>query len=208
MGQHLKYDRHILRNHGIELRGIQDDTLLESYVLESDKSHDLGNLAQRHLGLKSISYDDVTGKGAKRISFAEVPIEKAAEYSAEDADLTLRVHEALAPKLAAEPQLEALYRELELPVAEVLYRMERNGVLIDVFSLAQQSEELGRKMLTLEKEAQELAGQPFNLSSPKQLGEILFGQLEHGGTVTIGLDGDRLQFDITPAEGAPVPASV
>ena len=177
VGQHLKYDRHILRNHGIELRDIQDDTLLESYVLESDKSHDLGNLAQRHLGLKSISYDDVTGKGAKRISFAEVPIEKAAEYSAEDADLTLRVHEALAPKLAAEPQLEALYRELELPVAEVLYRMERNGVLIDVFSLAQQSEELGRKMLTLEKEAQELAGQPFNLSSPKQLGEILFGQL-------------------------------
>ncbi|MBU1236412.1 MAG: DNA polymerase I [Gammaproteobacteria bacterium] len=177
VGQHLKYDRHILRNHGIELRGIQDDTLLESYVLESDKSHDLGNLAERHLGLKSISYDDVTGKGAKRISFAEVPIEKAAEYSAEDADLTLRVHEALAPRLADEPQLDKLYRELELPVAEVLYRMERNGVLIDVFSLAQQSEELGRKMLALEAEAQQLAGQPFNLGSPKQLGEILFGQL-------------------------------
>ncbi|MBI4997394.1 MAG: DNA polymerase I [Rhodocyclales bacterium] len=177
LGQHLKYDRHILANHGIELRGIADDTLLESYVLESDKSHDLGNLAERHLGLKSISYDDITGKGAKRISFAEVPIEKAAEYSAEDADLTLRVHEALAPRLAEEPQLDKLYRELELPVAEVLYRMERNGVLIDVFSLAQQSEELGRKMLALEAEAQQLAGQPFNLSSPKQLGEILFGQL-------------------------------
>ena len=177
VGQHLKYDRHILANHGIELRGIQDDTLLESYVLESDKSHDLGNLAERHLGLKSISYDDVTGKGAKRISFAEVPIEKAAEYSSEDADLTLRVHQALAPRLADEPQLDKLYRELELPVAEVLYRMERNGVLIDVFSLAQQSEELGRKMLALEAEAQQLAGQPFNLGSPKQLGEILFGQL-------------------------------
>ncbi|HZV53731.1 MAG TPA: DNA polymerase I, partial [Rhodocyclaceae bacterium] len=177
VGQHLKYDRHIFANHGIELRGIQDDTLLESYVLESDKSHDLGNLAERHLGLKSISYDDVTGKGAKRISFAEVPIEKAAEYSAEDSDLTLRVHEALAPKLAGEPQLDKLYRELELPVAEVLFRMERNGVLIDVFSLAQQSEELGRKMLALEAEAQQLAGQQFNLSSPKQLGEILFGQL-------------------------------
>ena len=177
VGQHLKYDRHVFANHGIELRGIADDTLLESYVLESDKSHDLGNLAERHLGLKSISYDDVPGKGARRISFAEVPIEKAAEYSAEDSDLTLRVHEALAPRLAEEPLLEKLYRELELPVAEVLYRMERNGVLIDVFSLAQQSEELGRKMLALEAEAQQLAGQPFNLSSPKQLGEILFGQL-------------------------------
>ena len=177
VGQHLKYDRHVFANHGVELRGIQDDTLLESYVLESDKPHDLGSLAERHLGLKSISYDDVTGKGAKRISFAEVPIEKAAEYATEDADLTLRVHEALAPRLAEAPQLDALYRELELPVAEVLYRMERNGVLIDVFSLAQQSEELGRKMLALEAEAQQLAGQPFNLSSPKQLGEILFGQL-------------------------------
>ena len=177
VGQHLKYDRHVFANHGVELRGIQDDTLLESYVLESDKPHDLGSLAERHLGLKSISYDDVTGKGAKRISFAEVPIEKAAEYAAEDADLTLCVHEALAPRLAEAPQLDALYRELELPVAEVLYRMERNGVLIDVFSLAQQSEELGRKMLALEAEAQQLAGQPFNLSSPKQLGEILFGQL-------------------------------
>jgi DNA polymerase-1 len=177
VGQNLKYDRHIFANHGIELRGIANDTLLESYVLESDKSHDLGNLAERHLGLKSISYDEVTGKGAKRISFAEVSIEKAAEYSAEDSDLTLRVHEALAPRLASEPQLDKLYRELELPVAEVLYRMERNGVLIDVFSLAQQSDELGRKMLSLEAEARQLAGQPFNLSSPKQLGEILFGQL-------------------------------
>ncbi|MBK9954756.1 MAG: DNA polymerase I [Rhodocyclaceae bacterium] len=177
VGQHIKYDRHILRNHGIELRGVQDDTLLESYVLESDRPHDLGNLAERHLGLKSISYDDITGKGAKRISFAEVPIEMAAEYSAEDADLTLRVHETLAARLAAEPKLAELYRELELPVAEVLYRMERNGVLIDVFSLAQQSEELGRKMLALEQEAHGLAGQPFNLASPKQLGEILFGQI-------------------------------
>jgi DNA polymerase I len=177
VGQHLKYDRHIFANHGIELAGIRDDTLLESYVLESDKSHDLGNLAERHLGLRSISYDEVAGKGVKRISFAEVPIERAAEYSAEDSDLTLRVHEALAPRLAEEPQLDKLYRELELPVAEVLYRMERNGVLIDVFSLAQQSEELGRKMMSLEAEAQQLAGQPFNLGSPKQLGEILFGQL-------------------------------
>jgi DNA polymerase-1 len=177
VGQHLKYDRHIFANHGIALAGIVDDTLLESYVLESDKPHDLGNLASRHLGLASISYDDVTGKGAKRISFAEVPVEKAADYAAEDADLTLRVHEALAPRLLAEPRLERLYRDIELPVADVLFRMERNGILVDVFALAQQSEELGRKMLTLEGEAHQLAGQPFNLSSPKQLGEILFGQL-------------------------------
>ena len=177
VGQHLKYDRHILANHGIALQGIADDTLLESYVLESDKPHDLGNLASRHLGLKSVSYDDVTGKGVSRISFAEVPIEKAADYSAEDADLTLRVHASLAPRLAEEPRLDSIYRDIELPVAEVLFRMERNGVLIDVFALAQQSDELGRKMLALEGEAQHLAGQPFNLSSPKQLGEILFGQL-------------------------------
>ncbi len=177
IGQHLKYDRHVFANHGIELRGIADDTLLESYVLESDKSHDLGNLAERHLGLKSISYDDVTGKGANRISFAQVAVERATEYSGEDADLTLRVHEVLAPRLAEEPQLELLYRNIELPVTDVLFRMERNGVLIDVFALAAQSDELGRKMLALEAEAQQLAGQPFNLSSPKQLGEILFGQL-------------------------------
>ncbi len=177
VGQNLKYDRHILANHGIALAGVVADTLLESYLLESDKTHDLGALASRHLGLASISYDDITGKGAKRISFADVAIDRAAEYSAEDADLTLRVHEALAPRLAAEPRLAALYQDVELPVAEVLYRMERNGILIDVFALAQQSEELGRKMLALEAEAHSLAGQNFNLGSPKQLGDILFGQL-------------------------------
>ncbi len=177
VGQHAKYDRHVFANHGIALAGIADDTLLESYVLESDKPHELGNLALRHLGVSSIGYDDVTGKGANRISFAEVAIDKAAEYAAEDADLTLRVHEVLAPRLAAEPTLERLYREIELPVAEVLFRMERHGVLIDVFALAQQSEELGRRMLALEAEAQTLAGQPFNLNSSKQIGEILFGRL-------------------------------
>jgi DNA polymerase-1 len=174
LGQHLKYDRHVLKNHGIELRGIHDDTLLESYVLESDKGHELGALAARHCGLSTISYDDVTGKGASRISFAEVPIERAAEYAAEDSDVTLRVHQALAPQLAAEEKLERLYRDIELPVAEILYRMERNGVLIDVFALAQQSDELGRKLMALEKEAHEIAGGPFNLASPKQLCEILF----------------------------------
>ena len=176
LGQHLKYDRHVFANHGVALRGIAEDTLLQSYVLESDKGHDLGGLALRHCGLSTIAYDDVTGKGANRISFAQVAVERATDYSAEDADVTLRVHDVLRPRLAAEPALEALYRDLELPVAEVLFRMERNGVLIDAAALAQQSDELGRKIMALEAEAQQLAGQPFNLNSPKQLAEILFSQ--------------------------------
>ena len=176
LGQHLKYDRHVFANHGLRLRGIVEDTLLQSYVLESDKTHDLGALAARHCGLATISYDAVTGKGASRISFAQVDVARAAEYAAEDADVTLRVHQVLRPQLAAEPQLESLYRDLELPVAEVLFRIERNGVLIDAATLAQQSDELGRKIMTLEAEAQALAGQPFNLASPKQLAEILFNQ--------------------------------
>ena len=176
LGQHLKYDRHVFANHGVHLRGIVEDTLLQSYVLESDQTHDLGALAARHCGLATISYDAVTGKGANRISFAQVDVARAAEYAAEDADVTLRVHQVLRPKLAAEPELEALYRDLELPIAEVLFRIERNGVLIDAATLAQQSDELGHKIMALETEAQQLAGQPFNLNSPKQLAEILFHQ--------------------------------
>ena len=176
LGQHLKYDRHVFANHGLRLAGIVEDTLLQSYVLESDKPHDLGSLAARHCGLSTISYDAVTGKGANRISFAQVEVARAAEYAAEDADVTLRVHQVLRPQLAAEPELESLYRDLELPVAEVLFRIERNGVLIDAATLAQQSDELGRKIMALEAEAQQLAGQPFNLNSPKQLAEILFNQ--------------------------------
>jgi DNA polymerase-1 len=176
LGQHLKYDRHVFANHGVALRGIVEDTLLQSYVLESDKAHDLGALAARHCGLATISYDAVTGKGANRISFAQVDVARAAEYAAEDADVTLRVHQVLRPQLAAAPELEALYRDLELPVAEVLFRMESNGVLIDAAALAQQSDELGRKIMAIEAEAHSLAGQPFNLNSPKQLAEILFTQ--------------------------------
>jgi len=176
LGQHLKYDRHVFANHGIELRGIAEDTLLQSYVLESDKSHDLGALAARHCGLATLSYDDLTGKGAKRISFSQVAVDQATEYGAEDSDVTLRVYEALTPQLKEVPALDALYHDIELPVAEVLYRMERTGMLIDVFSLAQQSDELGRRLLQLEGEAHSLAGQPFNLASPKQLAEILFVQ--------------------------------
>ena len=176
IGQHLKYDRHVFANHGIALAGIAEDTLLESYVLESDQSHELGSLAERHCGLATISYDDVTGKGVNRISFSQVAIERATQYAAEDADVTLRVHQVLAPRLVQEEKLERLYRDIELPVAAILYRMERHGVLIDTQALAQQSVALGRRLMEIEAAAHQLAGQPFNLNSPKQLAEILFTQ--------------------------------
>ncbi|MDX5445442.1 MAG: DNA polymerase I [Zoogloeaceae bacterium] len=177
LGQNLKYDAHVLANHGIALRGIVEDTLLESYVLESDKSHDMDSLAMRHLGVKTIPYADVCGKGAKQIGFDEVAIDRATEYAAEDADITLRLHRRFAGQFSREPQLAALYRDIELPTMQVLFEMERTGVLIDPFLLSQHSEELGRRLHELELEAQSLAGQPFNLGSPKQLGEILFGKL-------------------------------
>jgi len=177
LGQNLKYDAHILANHGIRLAGIAEDTLLESYVLESDKSHDMDSLASRHLGIKTLTYAEVCGKGAKQIGFGDVELARATEYAAEDADITLRLHHNLAAQLAAEPGLAALYRDIELPTARVLFEMERNGVLIDDFLLAQHSEELGRRLHELEQQAHVLAGQPFNLGSPKQLGEILFTKL-------------------------------
>lgn len=177
LGQNLKYDAHVLANHDIALRGIVEDTLLESYVLESDKSHDMDSLAMRHLGVKTIPYTDVCGKGAKQIGFDEVAIDRATAYAAEDADITLRLHRRFAGQLEREPQLAALYRDIELPTLQVLFEMERTGVLIDPFLLSQHSEQLGRRLHELELEAQSLAGQPFNLGSPKQLGEILFGKL-------------------------------
>ena len=177
LGQNLKYDAHVLANHGIALRGIAHDTLLESYVLESDKPHDMDSLAKRHLGLATIPYTEVCGKGAKQIGFDEVAIDRATEYAAEDADVTLRLHRHLHPQLQGTAALDALYRDIEMPVLGVLQRMERTGVLIDPFLLSQHSEELGRRLHDLEREAHDLAGQPFNLGSPKQLGEILFGKL-------------------------------
>lgn len=174
LGQNLKYDMHVLANHGIRLRGVQDDTLLESAAWESDHNHDLDSLAARHTDLATLSYADVCGKGAKAISFADVALENATAYGAEDADVTLRVHRKLAPLIAAEAGLSRVYRDIELPVQEVLWAMERRGVLIDAALLAKQSDELGRKLLELEQQAYEAAGQPFNLNSPKQLGEILF----------------------------------
>ena len=176
LGQHIKYDRHVLANHGIEVRGYRHDTMLQSYVLEVHKPHSLESLADRHLGRKGISYVDLCGKGAHQIPFAQVDVAKAAEYSCEDSDQTLDVHLALWPRLQADDRLRTIY-ELEVATSEVLYRVERNGVLIDAPTLARQSHELGQRIFALEQEAYEIAGQPFNLSSPKQLGEIFFDKL-------------------------------
>ncbi len=176
LGQHVKYDRHVLANHGIEVQGYAHDTMLQSYVLEVHKPHGLASLAERHLGRSGIQYEDLCGKGAKQISFSQVAIDKAAEYSCEDSDQTLDVHRTLWPLLQADEKLKFIYA-LEMTSSETLYRIERNGVLIDAPTLANQSHELGQRILQLEQEAHELAGQPFNLGSPKQIGEIFFTKL-------------------------------
>ncbi|MFN7713312.1 MAG: DNA polymerase I [Curvibacter sp.] len=176
LGQHIKYDRHVFANHGIEVQGYVHDTMLQSYVLEVHKPHGLASLAERHLGRTGISYEDLCGKGAKQIPFSQVDIARAAEYSCEDSDQTLDVHRTLWPRLQADDKLKFIY-ELEIASSESLYRIERNGVLIDPPTLSHQSHELGQRMLQLETEAYELAGQPFNLGSPKQIGEIFFVKL-------------------------------
>ncbi|MBI3480663.1 MAG: DNA polymerase I [Nitrosomonadales bacterium] len=177
IGQNLKYDLHIFANHGIALKGIAEDTLLESYVLESHKPHDMDNLALRHLNVKTISYAEVVGKGAKQICFDQVDLDTATRYAAEDADITLQLHHNLSPQIAAQQGLLHVYRDIELPSMHVLYTMERNGVLLDSALLQVQSRELGEKLLALEARAHEAAGQPFNLNSPKQIQEILFDKL-------------------------------
>ncbi len=174
LGQNIKYDQHVLANHGVALRGIVHDTLLQSYVLESHARHDMDSLALRHLGAKTITYDEVTGTGAQRIPFDQVDIARATEYAAEDADITLQLHRALWPKVEADAKLAYVYSAIEIPVREVLFRMERNGVLIDGAQLEAQGSELGRKMMELEQLAHKEAGQPFNLSSPRQIAEIFF----------------------------------
>ncbi|QXL84481.1 DNA polymerase I [Comamonas sp. NLF-1-9] len=176
LGQHIKYDRHVLANHGVEVRGYVHDTMLQSYVLEVTRPHNLASLAERHTGRTGLSYEDLCGKGARQIPFAQVPVDKAAAYACEDSDQTLDVHRVLWPRLESDDKLRAIY-ELEIATSEVLFRMERNGVLIDADKLAAQSHELGLRISELEQEAYELAGQPFNLGSPKQLGEIFFDKL-------------------------------
>jgi DNA polymerase I len=178
--QHAKYDQHVFANHGIYLTGIVDDTLLAAYVLEAGQvspgALELGTLARRHLGLSTLPYEALCGKGANQIGFNQVAVVDATAYAAEDADITLRIAERLLPRLAAEPGLERTYRQVELPVEQVLFTMEQNGVLIDHQQLANQSHALGERMLALETEAHALAGQSFNLNSPKQLADILFTQ--------------------------------
>ncbi|WP_425973190.1 DNA polymerase I [Aeromonas caviae] len=178
VGQNLKYDRNVLLNHGIELQGIAYDTMLESYVLNSTASrHDMDSLARRYLNVETISFEDIAGKGVKQLTFNQIELEQAAPYAAEDADITLRLHQTLWGKLSAEPGLAKVFREIELPLLPVLARMERLGTTIEPKLLHQQSQEIEVRLAELEKQAHELAGQEFNLSSPKQLGEILFTKL-------------------------------
>ncbi len=177
VGQHLKYDTHILANHGIALRGIRHDTLLQSYLLEAHQPHGLESLARRHLGRETLSYETVTGKGANAIGFEQVALDQATIYAAEDAEVTLAVHKVLYPQLCTEPRLLELYETLELPIQQVLWRMERYGVLLDAAVLNQQSTELSGQLSALESQAHVLAGQPFNLNSPKQVQTLLFETL-------------------------------
>ncbi|MBC8056447.1 MAG: DNA polymerase I, partial [Rhizobiales bacterium] len=177
LGQNIKYDAHVLANAGISVRGYVHDTMLQSYVLEAHKPHALESLAARHLGRKGLSYEDLCGKGAHQIPFGQVEIAKAAEYSCEDSEMTLHVHEKLWPQIEADAGLRYIYEQIEMPTSAILGRVERTGVLIDSAKLALQSQQLAERMMALEQQAYELAGQPFNLGSPKQIGEILFDKL-------------------------------
>lgn len=179
LGQHGKYDLHVLRRHGIDVAGYADDTMLESFVYNATASrHDMDSLAKRYLGYDTVKYADVTGKGAKAISFSQVALDDATRYAAEDADVTLRLHRVLSARLAAEPALERVYREIEIPLVPVLERIEANGVMIDADELRRQSQDLGKRMLAAQQKATELAGRTFNLDSPKQLQALLFDELK------------------------------
>jgi len=178
VGQNLKYDQSVLARHGVALRGIAYDTMLESYVLDSTGSrHDMDTLALKYLGERTIRFEDIAGKGAKQLSFNQIELERAGPYAAEDADITLRLHQALWPRLAAQPGPRAVFEDIEMPLVPVLSRIERNGALVDARRLAEQSRELAAALAELEQRAHDLAGEPFNLGSPKQLGDILYGKL-------------------------------
>ncbi|WP_046658238.1 DNA polymerase I [Lysobacter capsici] len=179
LGQHGKYDLHVLRRHGVDVLGYADDTMLESFVYNATGSrHDMDSLAKRYLGYDTIKYADVAGKGAKQILFSQVALDDATRYAAEDADVTLRLHRVLGARLAAEPELEKVYREIEMPLVPVLERIEANGVMIDGDELRRQSQDLGKRMLAAQIKATELAGRTFNLDSPKQLQALLFDELK------------------------------
>ena len=178
VGQNLKYDAHIFANYGITLGGIAFDTLLESYVLESHLPHNMDSLAERHLGMKTIRYEEVCGKGVHQIGFDQVDLKIATDYAAEDADITLRLHLELWPQIQESPGLLYVYEKIEMPAMRVLGIMERNGIRIDSALLAKQGQQVGKRLLQLEGEIHQLAGQPFNIQSPKQIAEILFVQLE------------------------------
>jgi DNA polymerase-1 len=177
LGQNLKYDMHIFANHGVTLRGIVHDTLLQSYVFESHKPHDMDTMAMRHLGYTTIPYVDVCGKGAGQICFDQVELARATEYAGEDSDITLRLHQAMLGHVEGDEGLNFVYRKIELPTSVVLQKIERNGVLVDAALLGKQSNELAARIMELEQQAYEAAGGPFNLGSPKQIGEIFFGKL-------------------------------
>ncbi|ODV11656.1 MAG: DNA polymerase I [Rubrivivax sp. SCN 70-15] len=181
LGQNIKYDLHVFANAGIAVRGYRHDTMLESYVIEAHKPHGLESLAERHIGRKGLSYEDLCGKGANQIPFAQVDVARATTYSGEDSEMALQVHQALWPQIEAHGDehggLRFVYERIEMPVSQLLMRIERHGVLIDAAVLARQSQQLAERMVALEQEAYAIAGQPFNLGSPKQIGEILFGKL-------------------------------
>lgn len=177
IGQHIKYDVHVFANHGIAVRGYVHDTMLQSYVLEAHRPHNLGSLADRHLGRRGIEYEELCGKGAHQIPFAQVDVRRATEYSGEDSEMCLHVHQVLWPRIQSEAGLRYVYESIEMPTSAILQRIERNGVKVDAQVLERLSHELAQRILALEARAHELAGQPFNLGSPKQIGEILFGKL-------------------------------
>lgn len=177
VGQNLKYDMNVLANHGITLRGVAEDTMLESYALDSTQRHNMDALAERYLDHTTIHFEDVAGKGAKQLTFNQIDLEQAGPYAAEDADITLRLHQVLQPQLQAVPQLQEIYRDIEIPLLDVLSRIERNGALIDSNMLFKQSQELAERMQQLECQAFDLAGEEFNLGSPKQLQAIFYEKL-------------------------------
>lgn len=179
VGQNLKYDMSVLANHGITLRGIAFDTMLESYVLNAGGGrHDMDTLAERHLGHKTIHFEDIAGKGAKQLTFDQIPLEQAGPYAAEDADITLQLHQVMWPQVERVASLRQVLTEIEVPLVSVLSRIERTGVRLDGAMLAKQSAQLAKQMHKLEQQAYEIAGHTFNMGSPKQIGQIFFEELK------------------------------